>query len=180
MEFEAPEIIIRSNLNGRDNCIRKIISCMCADSILQSIANHFYLNHNIKSILLGDANCNGVYYDSVRDEITLTMTSELEDLVRYIKSISNDEFDLYVNHSLVRVLQDDEGLTNISTEEAARQTYETLDLFVNLQITAWYERILLKIRPSAFTPITKLFDNVIVELGGDVDGCCKRIPRRLL
>lgn len=180
MEFEAPEITVRSNLNSRDTSIRKIISCMCADSIEQSITNHFLLNHNIKSVLLGDANCNGVFYDPVRDEVTITVTSELEELVRYINSISIDEFDLYVNHSLVKLHKDDESVTTICAEEGAQQKSDTHRLYVNLQISAWYERILLKVRPSAFTPITKLFDNVTVELGERLDGCCKHIPRRLL
>lgn len=177
MDFAAMEIIVRSNNSSRDSSIRKIVSCMCTDSIVQSIANHFYLNHKIKTILLGDANCNGLFYDSIRDEITLTVTSELEELVRYINSIGIDEFDLFVNNSFVKQYQEEESSI---TKEEANQKSNTLDLYVNLQVTAWFERILLKVRPSAFPAISQLFENVFVDLGENFDGCCKRTPRRLL
>lgn len=173
MDFESSQIIVRSNINSsRDVTIRKIIAAMSPDSIIQSVANHFYINHKVKTVLLGDANCNGLYYNSAKDEITLTITSEVEELVRYINSIGVEEFDLFINNSFIQSEEE--------TAETSNQKSKTLSLYVNLQVTAWYERLLLKIRPSAFTPISKLFENVVVELGETFDGSCKRTPRRLL
>ncbi|CAG9773398.1 unnamed protein product [Ceutorhynchus assimilis] len=173
MDFESSQIIVRSNLSSsRDIALRKIITAMSTESVIQSVANHFYCNHKVKTVLLGDANCNGLYYNCAKDEITLTITPEFEELVRYINSIGIEEFDLFINNSFIQSEEE--------TAETSNQKSKTLSLYVNLQVTASYERLLLKIRPSAFTPISKLFENVIVELGDTFDGSCKRTPTRLL
>lgn len=164
MNFDTPQIVVRLGNNSRDVCIRKVLACMDPDSIIQSIANHFYNNHKVKSILLGDANCNGIYYDSVRDEVTISVTSDINEIVRYINSISTDEFELYINNSLVKQTVD----------------HKSLSVYVNAQVTAWFERVLITLRPSAFTPIDKLFDNIVIEWSEIFDGCCRRTTKRRL